>query len=61
VFLIINWILLSIALAIPVPTPDVTVDGVGLTLSIISMILIIAAIYRDYIFRQKATSEEVSG
>jgi len=59
-FLIINWILLGIAFAIAVPTPNVTVDGVGLTLSIISMILVLAAIYRDYFFRQKESTNEVS-
>jgi hypothetical protein len=58
-FLIINWILLGIAFAIAVPTPNVTVDGVGLTLSIISMILVLAAIYRDYFFRQKESANEV--
>ena len=57
--LIINWILLGIAFAISVPTPNVTVDGVGLTLSIISMILVLAAIYRDYFFRQKESTNEV--
>lgn len=60
VFLIIQWILFGIAFAIAVPSPPVIIDGLGLTLSIISMFLIIAAIYRDYIFRQKVTSEEVS-
>jgi len=59
VFLIINWILLGIAFAIAVPTPNVTVDGIGLTLSIISMLLILAVIYRDLIFRQKKSSDEV--
>jgi len=58
-FLIINWILLGIAFAIAVPTPNVTVDGVGLTLSIVSMILVLAAVYRDYFFRQKVTTNEV--
>ena len=58
-FLIINWILLGIAFAIAVPTPNVTVDGVGLTLSIISMVLVLAAIYRDYFFRQKESANEV--
>ena len=58
-FLIINWILLGIAFAISVPSPNVTVDGVGLTLSIISMILVLAAIYRDYFFRQKESANEV--
>ena len=59
VFLIIQWILFGIAFAIAVPSPPVIIDGLGLTLSIISMILIIAAIYRDYIFRQKESSVEV--
>ncbi len=61
VFLIINWVLLGIAFAVAVPNPNVTVDGVGLTFSIISMILVIAAIYRDYFFRQKGSTNEVSG
>ena len=59
VFLIINWILLGVAFAIAVPPPNVTVDSVGLTFSIISMILVIAAIYRDYFFRQKESANEV--
>ena len=60
VFLVIQWILFGIAFAIAVPTPNVVVDGLGLTLSIISMVLILAAIYRDYIFKQKESSDEVS-
>jgi CBS domain-containing protein len=60
VFLSINWILLGIAFTIAVPTPNVTVDGVGLTFSIISMILVLAAIFRDYFFRQKDATNEVS-
>ena len=59
VFLILDWILLGIAFAIAVPFPNVIVDGVGLTLSIISMILVLAAIYRDYFFRQKESTNEV--
>ena len=58
-FLIIEWILLGIAFAIAIPTPNVIVDGVGLTLSIISMCLVLAAIYRDYLFRQKESTNEV--
>jgi CBS domain-containing protein len=58
-FLIIEWILLGIAFAIAVPSPNVIVDGVGLTLSIISMSLVLAAIYRDYFFRQKESTSEV--
>lgn len=53
VCLSIEWILFAIAFATAVPTPNVQVDAIGLTMSIISMILIIAAIYRDYFFRQK--------
>jgi CBS domain-containing protein len=53
VFMVIDWILFAIAFAIAVPAPDVTIDSIGLTMSIISMVLIIAAIYRDYFFRQK--------
>ncbi|MHA2287645.1 MAG: CBS domain-containing protein [Promethearchaeota archaeon] len=59
VFLIIQWILFAIAFAVAVPTPPVTVDGLGLTLSIISMLLILAAVYRDYFFKQKKGSSEV--
>jgi CBS domain-containing protein len=61
VFLIINWIVLGIAFAIAVPDTNVTVDGVGLTFSILSMILVIAAVYRDYFFRKKGSTNEVSG
>ncbi len=59
VFLILNWILFGVAFAIAVPAPTITVDGVGLTFSIISMILVLAAIYRDYFFRQKEPANEV--
>jgi len=59
VFLVIQWILFGIAFAIAVPPPDIDIDGLGLALSIISMLLILAAIYRDYFFRQKKSSDEV--
>ena len=61
VFLVIEWILFGIAFAIAIPTPPVTVDGLGLTLSIISMLLMLAAIYRDYLFKQKEAPGEVPG
>jgi CBS domain-containing protein len=61
VFLIIQWILFGIAFAIAVPSPLVTIDSLGLTLSIISMLLILAAVYRDYFFKQKEVSDEVLG
>jgi hypothetical protein len=60
VFLIVNWILLGIAFAIAVPDPNVTIDGIGLTFSIISMVLVIAAVYRDYFFCKKGSNNEVS-
>ena len=63
-FMAFEWILFGIAFAITTPQPIVSIDPVGLTLSIISMILFLLAIYRDYIFRSeerpKATSSEVS-
>jgi hypothetical protein len=59
-----EWILFGIAFAITTPQPIVSIDPVGLTLSIISMILFLLAIFRDYIFRSeerpKATPSEVS-
>ncbi len=63
VFLVVQWILFGIAFAIAVPSPNVSIDALGLTMSIISMVLIIAAIYRDYIFRGKdsqSIKDEVS-
>jgi len=61
VFLVIQWIFFGIAFAVAVPSPPVTIDALGLTLSIISMLLILAAIYRDYFFKQKEASGEVLG
>jgi predicted transcriptional regulator len=55
VFMVLEWILLGIALATASPTINYSVDPIGLTLSIISMVLIIAAINRDYLFRQKSS------
>jgi CBS domain-containing protein len=57
--LIVQWILFGIAFAIAVPSPPVIIDGSGLAISIISMLLIFAAIYRDYFFKQKEDSGEV--
>ena len=60
VFLVIQWILFGVTFAIAVPSPYVTIDALGLTMSIISMVLIIAAIYRDYIFRGKDASQSIN-
>ncbi|MEJ2249483.1 MAG: CBS domain-containing protein [Candidatus Lokiarchaeota archaeon] len=51
IFMILEWILQSITLAIAVPTIPFQVDALGLAMSIISMILIIIAINRDYLFK----------
>ncbi len=62
-FMVLEWVLLGIAFAAAVPSTNVVPNAIGLTMSIISMVLIIAAIYRDYIFRGKdsqAIENEVS-
>jgi len=61
-FMAFEWILFGIAFAITTPTPDITIDVIGLVMSIFSMVLLLLAINRDYIFREKeipkvATSE----
>ena len=59
VFMIMQWILYAIALATAGPSIIVSVDGIGLFLSIVSMVLIIVAINRDYVFRQKVDSNSI--
>ncbi|MFW9998746.1 MAG: CBS domain-containing protein [Candidatus Hodarchaeota archaeon] len=56
-FMAFEWILLGIAFATTSPSPLIGIDAVGLTMSIISMILLILAINRDYIFRGVESSE----
>jgi hypothetical protein len=48
VFNILEWIFLSVGLS----SIEVTISGLGLTLSILSMILVIIAIFRNYFFKQ---------
>ncbi len=50
-FIAFEWILFGIAFALETPQPIIAIDPIGLTLSIISMILLLLAINRDYIFR----------
>ncbi len=50
-FMAFEWILFGIAFALEIPQPLISIDPIGLTLSIISMVLILLAINRDYIFR----------
>ncbi|MHA1669742.1 MAG: hypothetical protein ACTSV5_04090, partial [Promethearchaeota archaeon] len=59
-FLVLEWILFGIAFSITHPPANVLIDGLGLTMSIISMILFLGAIYRDYVFRQKGSSESLT-
>ncbi len=58
-FMVLEWVLLGIAFAAAVPSTNVVPNAIGLTMSIISMVLIIAAIYRDYIFRGKDASQSI--
>jgi len=60
-FMAFEWILFGIAFAIQTPQPIISIDPIGLTLSIISMILLILAINRDYIFRGIEEPEIKSG
>jgi CBS domain-containing protein len=56
-FMAFEWILFGIAFAIETPTPIINIDPIGLTLSIMSMVLLLLAINRDYIFRGIDNSE----
>ncbi len=58
-FMAFEWILFSIAFAIATPTPKITIDSIGLMMSILSMILILLAINRDYIFKEKENTESM--
>ena len=56
IFLVVEWILFGIGFATATLPVAASVDPIGLTLSIISMLLFIAAINRDYVFRQKESA-----
>lgn len=56
IFLVVEWILFGVGFATASLPVTATVDPIGLTLSIISMLLFIAAINRDYVFRQKEST-----
>ncbi|MHA1728022.1 MAG: CBS domain-containing protein [Promethearchaeota archaeon] len=53
IFMIIEWLLFLMAFSVVVELSNVILDGVGLSTSILSMVLIIAALYRNYLFRQE--------
>ncbi len=50
-FMAFQWILFGIAFATMTPSPIISMDIVGLIMSVVSMILFLFAINRDYIFR----------
>lgn len=58
-FLAFEWILFGIAFATATPTPAITIDSIGLAMSILSMVLVLLAINRDYIFREKESAESM--
>ncbi|TFG11110.1 MAG: CBS domain-containing protein, partial [Promethearchaeota archaeon] len=55
--LVLEWIFFALAFASASIPVVANVDPIGLTMSIIAMILIIIAINRDYIFREKGLVE----
>jgi CBS domain-containing protein len=57
VFMVLEWIFFGILFATAKPAVNIMIDGVGLTMSIISMLLFILAIFRDHVFREKETGE----
>ena len=59
-FMVFQWILFGIAFTIATPPPTIAIDVVGLIMSIISMVLFLLAINRDYIFREKGTHSSTS-
>jgi CBS domain-containing protein len=58
-FLVLEWILFAIAFSTTFPPANIVINGLGLTMSIISMLLFLGAIYRDHIFRSKSLTNEV--
>lgn len=57
ILLVLEWIFYAIGFALSSVPVVVGIDPVGLTMSIISMILIVLAINRDYIFKEKGLIE----
>jgi CBS domain-containing protein len=60
VFMVLEWIFFGILFATAKPAVDIKIDSVGLTMSIISMLLLLLAIFRDHIFREKQFPESKS-
>lgn len=57
IFIVIEWILFGIGFAISGLSNVVVPDALGLTMSILSMLLILAAINHDRFFRQKGNTD----
>lgn len=57
-FLALEWFFYAVALGVSTPSIQFTVDGLGLSMSIIAIILMIFAIFRDYLFRESNPSEK---
>ncbi len=51
-FVVLEWILMIIAFSTASNSIVVQVDGVGLTLSIFSILFFVGALFRNYVFRQ---------
>jgi len=60
VFMVLEWILFAIGFGIAGVLVNVMVDGIGLLISIVSMLLILIAINRNYLFRQKVISKSTT-
>ena len=57
IFMVIEWILFGIGFAIAGLSTVVVPDALGLTMSILSMLLILAAINHDRFFKQKGNTD----
>jgi CBS domain-containing protein len=58
-FLVLEWIFFTIGFAVASIPVVAGVDPIGLTMSIIAMVLIIFAVNRDYIFKGKGLVESI--
>jgi len=57
VFMILEWLFFIVGFITAAPPVNVLVDSMGLFMSIISILLFLLAINRDYLFRQKGISK----
>ncbi len=57
VFMILEWVFFIIGFMTAAPPVNVLIDGIGLFMSITSILLFLLAINRNYLFRQKGISK----